>query len=233
MLIRASIVLLIVLNLGVAAWWLAGPATPPRDPALQPEGVPRLQLLHERAEAPANTGTVAAVPDTRAQSAAAGEVGVVAAAPLCFSVGPFDAEAAAVAAAERLRNVVASTRTRSVPATGASAYSVFLPPAPDRAQAQAAAERIGAAGFDDFLVVNTGEMANSVALGRYGSLAVAERRQASLLAAGFPAQVSAVGARTPAQWWLDARAPREFTRQNAQALVGAAESQELECGLLL
>ena len=47
MLIRALIVLLIVLNLGAAAWWISRPAA--QAPALpeQPAGVARLQLLGE------------------------------------------------------------------------------------------------------------------------------------------------------------------------------------------
>ncbi len=218
--IRALIVLLIVLNLGVAAWWLAGPAVTVRDLAVQPQGVPRLELLDEK---PA----VLEAPSVTAQDAA--DSGASA----CFSLGPFASEAAAAGAMNRLRTVVALTRTRTVPASGASAYNVFLPPAADRALAQASAERIAAAGFDDFIVVNSGELANAVALGRYGSLEVAQRRQAALQVAGFPAEVNAVGASTPAQWWLDTRAPGDFIQEDAQALVGAADSQELDCALLL
>src|SRR5690606_4415070 len=46
MLIRAAIVLLLVLNLGVAAWWVLHDA-PPAPAVPQPSGVPRLQLLDE------------------------------------------------------------------------------------------------------------------------------------------------------------------------------------------
>ncbi len=220
MLIRALIVLLIVLNLGVAAWWLARPASPVRELAVQPRGVPRLELLSETPSAPV------ARPETASNDADSG--------PLrCFSLGPFVSESAATGAANRLRDAVDLSRTRTLPASGASAYNVFLPPAADRAQAQASAGRIAAAGFDDFLVVNTGELANAVALGRYGSLEVAQRRQAALQSAGFPAQVDAVGSSTPAQWWLDARAQENFTRDQAQALAGAAGSKALDCALLL
>ena len=46
MLLRSLIVLLVVLNLGVAAWWALH--TPPTErPLLQPAGVPRLQLREE------------------------------------------------------------------------------------------------------------------------------------------------------------------------------------------
>jgi len=46
MLIRSLIVLLVVLNLGVAAWWVLHD-TPAQTPVLQPAGVPRLQLREE------------------------------------------------------------------------------------------------------------------------------------------------------------------------------------------
>ncbi|MGH8025474.1 MAG: SPOR domain-containing protein, partial [Pseudoxanthomonas sp.] len=75
MLIRALIVLLIVLNVGVAAWWISRPeALPPALPA-QPAGVARLQLLSESgktaaalppAPAPAVPPPAAATPPTAA-----------------------------------------------------------------------------------------------------------------------------------------------------------------------
>ena len=61
MLIRALIVLLVVLNLGAAAWWLTRPApTPPAEPPL-PAGVARLQLVNEAPSTP----TQAPVPQAR------------------------------------------------------------------------------------------------------------------------------------------------------------------------
>ena len=47
MLIRALIVLLVVLNLGVAAWWLTRPAIAPTAIVPMPEGAVRLQLLSD------------------------------------------------------------------------------------------------------------------------------------------------------------------------------------------
>ena len=49
---RALLVLLVMLNLGVALWWLLRPAPPTPPAQAQPAGVPRLQLLEERAAAP-------------------------------------------------------------------------------------------------------------------------------------------------------------------------------------
>src|SRR5690606_30939100 len=66
MLIRAAIVLLLVLNLGVAVWWVLHDA-PPAPTVPQPSGVPRLQLLDESArEAGGDTraGPLATTPST-------------------------------------------------------------------------------------------------------------------------------------------------------------------------
>ena len=112
------------------------------------------------------------------------------------------AACAARAAASKLGAGIASAAPReaSPPASASGGYNVFLPASGDRQAALAAAARVSEAGFDDYLVVNTGAMANSVALGRYGSRDRAEARRAQLQAAGFPAQVQAVGSEGPAQW---------------------------------
>ena len=71
MLIRATIVLLVVLNLGVAAWWLWHDV-PVATPAWQAAGVPRLQLLAEVAQAapPTPVRPRAAATPTPARAAA-------------------------------------------------------------------------------------------------------------------------------------------------------------------
>jgi len=47
---RALIVLLLVLNVGVAAWWATRPEPPIPADRVQPVGVPRLQLVQERVD---------------------------------------------------------------------------------------------------------------------------------------------------------------------------------------
>ena len=83
MLIRALIVLLIVLNLGAAAWWLGRPAPSPEPAPALPAGVARLQLVDE--PAPVATPAVAA---TVAPPAVA----------VCFSLGPYTSQSAAAQA---------------------------------------------------------------------------------------------------------------------------------------
>lgn len=234
MLIRALIVLLIALNLGAAAWWITRPAPAPVVPPPQPEGVARLQLLSEHKPAaivatatpppvvaPAIAPTTDTVPGLEASDAAQ-----------CFSLGPFADAASATAAGAKLSSQSTRQRAREVPGKPASGYQVTLPPSPDRATAQALAQRIGAAGFEDLLVVASGEQANSIALGRYGSREAAERRQSALQAAGFPAQLQAVGSESAAQWWLDLVANPGMDGPRLKASASVSQSRPLDCAAL-
>jgi sporulation related protein len=235
MLIRALIVLLIVLNLGAAAWWISRPEPLPPAPPAQPAGVARLQLLSESGKnaaahqpqppAPAASAPVVAVP----VSAAVAEPTTPA---QCFSVGPFTDEAAVKSAAARLGSQVSRSNPREIPGKAAQGYNVVLPPQADREAAQALAQRIGAAGFDDYLVVNSGAQTNGIALGRYRSREGAERRQSALRAAGFDAQLQPVGNEGAAQWWLDVAAAAGVTASGLQSGAGAVQSRSLDCALL-
>lgn len=204
MLIRALIVFLAILNLGVAMWWLSRPdGAAPAAPE-QPAGVPRLQLIAERTPAPSPVASprieTPPIAPAAAKAAPAAALSAPVAANRCYALGPFPDAATAGAAAVRVGAL--ATRTREEPGA-ASAYSVLLPPLADRAAAQAVAERIGAAGFDDYLVINTGEQANGIALGRYRNRESAQRRQAALQEAGFAAQLQPVGQVGASKWWAD------------------------------
>ncbi|MET0814054.1 MAG: SPOR domain-containing protein [Pseudoxanthomonas sp.] len=241
MLIRALIVLLIVLNLGVAAWWISRPEPPPLATPTQPAGVARLQLLSESTQGAAAPGIPAPVASpTASPSAAVPAPAAVAAAPpatpatpaQCFSLGPFADQASARSAAARLGGQATRSNPRELPGKTAQGYNVVMPPQVDRAAAQALAQRIGAAGFDDYLVTNTGAQANGVALGRYRSLEAAERRQAALRAGGFDAQLQPIGNQGAPQWWLDIAAASYATAPVLQSTSGAAQSRSLDCALL-
>lgn len=223
MLIRALIVLLFVLNLGVAAWWITRPTPEPALPPELPAGVARLQLVSE--------------PQAEAAAPAAGtRSSAVAAAPsepqACFSLGPFVDTAAASAALEKLRPQILGSKLREVPGVSASGYRIVLPPAATREEAQANAQRIGAAGFNDFLIINNGEEINSIALGRYRSRESAERRLSALQAAGFPVQMLPAGRAPPSKWWLDVGATAAADPAGWAAQVGGTPPQSLDCAAL-
>ena len=225
MIYRVLLVFLIVINVGIAAWWAL--REPPRreDRIELPADVPRLQLLSEvpprpRSVAPATTTSVpvasaALVPDDAR----------------CVSFGPFDNPALLRRANDVLQAQVLRARVRNE-TTGARGWRVFLPPLPSHEAAQAMADRMTAAGLDDLLVMPTGVDRDGVALGRFGSEASARRREAQVRAAGFSgAKVEPIGdVRT--QGWIDVAAVAAFDAAVAAREIAAPRTTPLDCATL-
>jgi sporulation related protein len=224
MLARALIVLLSVLNLGAAAWWITRDPPAPPPPARTPAGVARLQLVSER---PAPAAIVAAPAAVASNEAVPPTATATPSPQQCFSFGPFASRDAGAAAAAKLKPLVQSLASREEAAGAARGWRVYLPALASPEQARAEAERIGAAGFSDFLVVRDGAEANSIALGRYSSEAGAKKRAESLKAAGFAAQVAALGEAT--ETWLDVVADGAFDPRRAQAAIAAAQHRKVDC----
>lgn len=204
MLLRAAIVVLVVLNAGVAAWWIGGGVAPSRLPPAPTAGGPGLQLASER-RAPQPAPATAA----------------------CVRFGPF----ADPASRDALRPALAGAtllRPHQAPARQARGWRVHLPPLPSREQASAMAERMRAAGIDDLYVMGDGEEPNSIALGRYGNEQAARRRETELRALGFPALAAPIGS-AAARWWLDAQLP---PGSDAAAYAALAPSMPLDCQVL-
>lgn len=233
MTLRASIVLLAVLNLGVAAWWLLRPDAPPAAIVEAPSGIARLQLLSERvgrAPAPAET-SASAKPDQTETPAppAAAAAEAPAAAERCYSFGPF-ADAATLAAAQAaLRPGALRLRTRETREGGGRGWRVYLPAAADRAAANANADRLKAAGFTDLLVVGDGAEANSVALGRFSSEPRAQQHAQALRAAGFEAARAEPLGEVRIARWIDLAAAAAFDAAAARRASGAAQSRATDC----
>lgn len=254
MLARSLIVLLVVLNLGVAAWWMARDEAAPAAPAAEPPaGVARLQLLGEVApvedvvtqpavastavtSAPSAPGQQAAGDADQAASTASPATAPPAAQePLqCYAIGPFSDAGKLAAARRQLQSRVARLGIReTTPASAARReWRVWLPPQADRAAAQAMVDRITAAGFSDYYIVSSGGEANSIALGLYGSEEPARRRQAALQAAGFD-QVRAepIGDAPAVATWIDVASATPLAAADATAL-GAERVEPLDCATL-
>lgn len=173
MLQRAAIVLLVVLNLGTAAWWWMHASPPAGSPIETPAGAARLHLVTESSPA--------------ARAVAADSVA---------------ADSVAMPSPPAARSATPSSASGATLCEGgagpASAWRVWLPSLPTAEAAQATATRIGEAGFSDYLVVRDGADANTIALGRYGSEQAAQRRTAALRASGFPARCARIPPATPA-----------------------------------
>lgn len=235
MLVRALIVLLSVLNLGVAAWWVAREPAAPATPVQVPAGVARLQLVNEGGGKATPTPTprpaAAETATATAQQSTPPANDITAPPPQkCFSFGPF-AGAAATAAAARLKPLVQKLSTREQTVAGpAKGWRVYLAPLPTLEQALAVAQRIGAAGFSDFLVVREGDEANSIALGRYRSEGAAKKHAAALNAAGFAAQAVPLGDSTGrTETWLDVVADEAFDARRTQTAIAAAQYRRVDC----
>lgn len=275
MLTRLLIVLLAILNVGVALWWMV-PRTAPVAAAPRAEsGVASLEVLPPPATspavavetavtaaadaapliaapsaAPAAALTVApsAVPaaiakpaDVPAAVTAAVETKPVEAKPAelkppvavqCASLGPYATQAQAQAAMTALGSDAARSRLREVPGKAASSYRVLIAPAASREAAQATAKRIVEAGFSDYFVVSQGEEANAVALGQYRNREGAERRLATLTAAGFPAKLATSGTEIAPSWWVDAATAGAATPASLKQRSAAAQQQSLDCARL-
>ena len=226
--LRALVVFLAVLNLGIAAWWLSRPDVAPAAAIEEaPSGIARLQLVSERPAIRATPAPVAATA-TAPPEAAVEDTTPPAVPERCISLGPF-ADAAAVAAAQAtLRPNALRLRTREVREGGERGWRVYLPTAADRAAADAAADKLKAAGFTDLLVVGVGAEANSIALGRFSGEARAQQHAQALRAAGFEARAEPLGeARTAS--WIDLALKPDTDPATARRDSGAAQSRTIDC----
>ena len=211
MLLRAVLVLLAVINLGVAAWWAARPPAPTAVAAALPAGVPRLQLLRE---APRPLPVRPPAP--------------VATAAQCFSFGPYATPAALRRAHARVQPQALRVQVREEAVGTAEGWRVFLPPMASAQDAQATAARIAAAGLTDVFVIPAGADANGIALGRFRGEDAARRRQAALQAAGFAAQVAPLGA-AATRGWLDVAAAAGVDGARIAQEIGASQLLPLDC----
>ncbi|WAT15299.1 SPOR domain-containing protein [Xanthomonas fragariae] len=295
MYVRPLIVVLVILNAGVALWWALQPSPAAQVAPAQPAGVARLELLPNaapelagvipgadvttasitasipgampaatsavQAAAPVASAAAATTPVATSTTAVAEASRVVAEIPAtakvaetpagfaaaasapkspsitpvsvpaterCASLGPYAARSDADAALARIRGQASRVSVREDKDVGVSTFRVMLPNVGDRAAAQAWVKRIAAAGMGDYYVIAQGED-NTVALGRYQSRERAERRQANLVSAGFPAQLVPSGT-GQSRWWIDVRSAVATTA--LQSAAGAARQRSLDCAAL-
>jgi SPOR domain len=228
MLTRGLIVMLVVLNLGVAAWWMWRPESPPRvQEATTPSGIARLQLLRERKGAVPRPNL-----STNPAARTVPEPPEPVIAERCYRFGPFADDAALAKARGALKPQVARLRDQSAPASRSQSWRVIVPPAADRDAANALAERIKQAGFSDLFVIANGDAANAIVLGQFSSEERARQHAASLVDAGFSAQAEALGATKTPERWLLAATTEAFNSANARRISGAAEARNIDCAMV-
>lgn len=197
--LRAAIVLLLCMNLGVGAWWTWHREAPPvRLPATE-SGIASLKLLSE-----AEPRASAALPVE--MDAAPEPLG---AATHCLSLGPFQTPADLRHAMNLLIPVVGRIQFRELPATAVRGYRVFLPAAGSREQALKTARDLAAKGISDYYVVTAGEQQNTVSLGVFHDLGNAKQRHDALAALGYNTIMEPRTEDVP-QWWVDIATASEF-----------------------
>ncbi len=228
MTLRASLVLLVVLNLGVALWWALRSDAPPAPAEEAPSGIARLQLLSERPErrtaslpAPTDAKAGTTLPETAPDTTATTPPPAPTAPERCFSAGPFPDTATLDAARVGLAPMASRLRSREIRENGGRGWRVYLPAAGDRTAADANAQRLRGAGFTDLVVVADGAEANSVALGRFSTEARARAHAEALQAAGFAAKAEALG-ETRSRYWLDLVAGPGFDANQARRAASGA-----------
>ena len=237
MILRAAIVFLLMLNLGVAAWWLGGASL--RAASVTPvidDSLPGLRLANEQVAAkpvvvptdPASPSAAPVAPSTATAEKPASPAVPVAATALCLSFGPFNDAAARDAARPRLQALAQKLVERDAQAKSGRGWRVYMPPLASREAAQELVEKIKATGIKDWYIIANGSEANSIALGRYGNEDSARRRQAQLAEKGFTVRAESLGD-APPQWWLDARFPANASRVTLAAI---APSKPLDCAQL-
>lgn len=148
MLVRALLVVLTILNLGVAAWWAMQPPTPPSVPMpAVPAGVATLQLVNE-APAPAAAPTPAAAAPAETQDATAVAADAAESAPAPASVPAATTTTAPVTApAPPAAPAPAPTQAQAEPAAkpaADAAVCLSVGPYADRDAAQAAVATLAA-----------------------------------------------------------------------------------------
>jgi len=239
MYVRALIVVLAILNAGVALWWAVRPAASPSPPPVLAAGVASLQLLPTApaaagiapAAAPAATSSTgipakpvaggAPVPAPMPSTAQAAAV-----ADRCVSFGPWPDQATAEAARGGAGTLLQAPRLRE--AAEASSFRVMLAGVGDRAAAQAAVAKIKSAGLSDYYIVGNADKYD-IALGQYRNRQGAERRQSELATAGIQATILPSGGTGASRWWIDARTRADDTALRA---LHAPGQRTLDCAAL-
>jgi hypothetical protein len=200
--LRSLVVMLVCLNLGVAAWWLQRQEPVVVSAPAVESGVGTLVLLGESEPLPSS------------DQAELGAVPVpMPLAPACLSIGPFATPAELRAAMAALTPHVARIQFREVAATQLRGYRVYLPASGSREAALGTARELAARGMRDYYVVTAGAQENTVSLGMFRDLANAEKRRDEIAALGFQA-VLEPRTEDAAQWWIDLAAEADFDWQS-------------------
>ena len=201
MLARAVVVSLLLMNLGVAAWWgLRRPPPEVRPPATD-AAIPPLRLLAEN-EAP-DSGLVSAAAEAVGQPPAQGE-GVD---QQCLQIGPFLTQADLRRALGAFTPMATRIQFRENRVVANRGFWVYLPAQGTREAALAAARELSAQGLRDYYVVTAGDQENTISLGLFRDRSNAEARRREVQGLGFTPELQERTEEIPNYWIEIAAAP--------------------------
>lgn len=217
MLPRILALILLAMNVGVAAWWIIRPLPPePPLPAATEAETPRLVLLMEQ----------------EAEGASEDEGGVPSLAPaepgLCYKVGPFLTQIDLRRVLRALTPAVSRIQFRETREVIRRGYRVFLPSPGDREQALAMARRLSAADVSDYYVVTAGDEQNTISLGLYREQSNALTRQAQIQALGFEAKIEPRQEEI-SKFWIDMEVPKQVDWRPRMGGYAGVEAEQVGC----
>ena len=212
---RSVAVLLLLVNVGLGAWMVAGRPGHVARSAGPPEEIGRLALLDE----------VENRPDDGSRSGARGGA--------CFTIGPFASAERAGAARERLAALGLSPEQRTTQDEEVYGYQVLLPPRASRAAALESTRELASKGIKDyFVIVDDPELRNAVSVGLFREKRYAVRHSDYLGELGFDPELR-VRTRTRTRYWQDYRDPDgEVSAELLESLAAEQPLQRLQrpCG---
>ncbi len=242
---RALVVLLVLLNVGFAAWQLTRHEIPVNQRAPADAGVEPLRLLTDNATPPAamesetelsaaSTEVAAQNPTTTPSAPAVVATPEATPAPVipdtaqnsCYTVGPFADLRQAELAGQRLQATGVSSRQRVVESRANASYRVVLPPLPSKESAIQVARQLAADGIADYQVVLDDGQRNVISLGVFKDRPAASRRQAQIAALGYAPRIEPHD--VPVQnYWLDTRESDQTAESKSAWAALLAESPQI------
>lgn len=199
--------LLLIVNLGLAAWIAAGSPGGPRRESARPPEIGELTLLRE---APDRSDA----PDDAARE------------PRCYTIGPFTSAESARRGRERLAELELAPEQRTTEDEEVYGYQVLLPQRESREAALEATRELARQGIQDyFVIVDDPELRNAISVGLFREKRYAVRHTGYLEELGFDPEMR-VRTRTRTRYWQDYRDPE--SRVTAELLESLGTEQPLQ-----
>lgn len=221
MLARLLLLSLLLMNLGVAAWWWLRPMPPPAPAPAPVEGIARLQLLSEVE----NAGRINEAPERAgAPEPRGGNPGLA-----CQRIGPFLTQADLRRAVAALTPAVERLQVSESRVLTDRGHWVFLPAQGTREAALATARELSAKGLRDYYVVTAGDRENTISLGLFRDLPNAEARRTEVQALGFTPMLQERREETP-NYWVEFAAGADLDWRAQLGGYTGVDASPIDCG---